>query len=150
MVLQLVTKLITGEAGTYLARLKRLAGLYVVMALLAMAMLASLLSALSIFLADRFGALETALGFALVSLLLLLATWAAVVIVRRPPRKRADDRLQRDIAAIAGVAALSNAPLLLGTVKKRKSLLLVPVLAAGGWGIWRAINTYRSRGDRWY
>lgn len=150
MVLQLFTKLITGEAGIYIARLKRLAVLYVIMGLFAVAMLTSLISALSIFLADRFGALETALGFAGVSFLLLVATWIAVVIVRRPPRKRADDRLQRDIAAIAGVAAVSNAPLILGTVKKRKSLLLAPVIAAGAWGIWRAVTAYRSRGDRWY
>ncbi|HDZ75550.1 MAG TPA: hypothetical protein ENH55_22860 [Aurantimonas coralicida] len=150
MILQLIIKLITGEAGIYMARLKRLAVLYAIMGLFAIAMLASLISALSIFLANRYGALETALGFAGVSFLLLIATGVAVVIARRPPRKRADDRLQRDIAAIAGVTALSSAPQVFGLVKKRKGLLLVPVAAAGAWGIWRAISSYRTRGDRWY
>ena len=48
--------------------------------------------------------------------------------------------------AIAGVAAVSNLPLILGTVKRKKSLLILPVVAAGGWGVWRAIAAYKRDG----
>ncbi|MEF2550819.1 hypothetical protein VQ042_05480 [Aurantimonas sp. A2-1-M11] len=143
MLSQLITKLITGEAGTFFARMKRVMGLYVVMAFFALATLMSLLLALYVFLAQVYGPLPAALGFAAVWFVLVIVTWIAVIIARRPPKKRADDRLQRDIASIAGVAAMSNLPLILGTVKRRKSLLLLPAVAAGGWGIWRAIGAYR-------
>ena len=146
MLSQLVTKLITGEAGVFLARMKRVVALYVVMAIFALGMAMSLLLALFVYLAQVFGPLPAALGFAGVFLVLVILTYIAVIIARRPPKKRADDRLQRDIASIAGVAAVSNLPLILGTVKRKKSLLILPMVAAGGWGVWRAIAAYKRDG----
>ena len=140
----LISTLILGEAGTYLARLKKLAGLYAVMAVFALCMIFSLLASLYIFLAQRFGALETALGFSAVWFVLAVMVWILVIIARRRPAKRADDRLKRDIASIAGVAALSNAGLMLKQVKRRKSILLLPIAAVAGWAIWRSIDAYRQ------
>ena len=145
MVLQLITRLITGEAGTYLVRMRRLAGLYAVMALFGVLTLVFLIGSLFIFLADHFGALPTALGFAGFFLLLFLAFWIMTIMVQRTPTRRADDRLQSDIASIAGVAALTNAPLLLRSVRRNKKLLLLPVAGATGFAIWRAFVTYRER-----
>jgi hypothetical protein len=145
MVLQLITRLITGEAGTYLVRMRRLAGLYAAMALLGVITLAFLLASLFIFLADHFGSLATALGFAAFFFVLFLGVWIMTVMVQRTPTRRADDRLQSDIASIAGVAALTNAPLLLRSVRRNKKLLLLPVVGATGFAIWRAVTTYRER-----
>ncbi|MCE7026719.1 hypothetical protein [Jiella avicenniae] len=146
MVWQLVAKLVTGEAGVYVARLRRLIVLYLAMAVFALLMIAYLMTALYVWIAALYGPLAAALGFAAVFFVLILLTWIATVIVRRPPRKRADDRLQRDIASIAGVAALSNAPLLFQSAKRNKKLLFVPVAGAVGWAMWRAIESWRTRG----
>lgn len=147
MIWQLVAKLVTGEAGVYVARMRRLAVLYAAMALFAILMLAYLISALYVWIAWLYGPLAASLGFAAGFFVLIVATWIATIIVRRPPRKRADDRLQRDIASIAGVAALSNAPLLFQSAKRNKKLLLVPVVGAVGWAVWRAVTSYRRGGD---
>ena len=140
----LISTLLLGEAGTYFARLKKIVGLYAVMAIFALCMLFSLLASLYIYLAQRFGALETALGFSAGWFVLVVVAWILVIVARRRPAKRADDRLKRDIASIAGVAALSNAGLMLKQVKRRKSLLLVPIAAVAGWAVWRSIDTYRQ------
>lgn len=146
MIGALISTLIFGEAGVYLARLKKLASLYLVMAAFAICMLFSLLASLYIFLAERFGALETALGFSAVWFVLVVVAWILIIVARRRPAKRADDRLKRDIASIASVAALSNAGLMLKQVRRRKSLLLVPVAAVAGWAVWRSIeNRWRDR-----
>ncbi|MBO0664001.1 hypothetical protein LQ948_15305 [Jiella sp. MQZ9-1] len=145
MIWQLVAKLVTGEAGVYVARLRKLLMLYAVMAVLAILMIGYLLSALYVWLAGIYGPLWTSLGFAGVLLVLIILTYIATIVVRRPARKRADDRLQRDIASIAGVAALSNAPLLFQSAKRNKKLLAIPVAGAVGWAVWRAIATYRSQ-----
>ncbi|TFF23087.1 hypothetical protein E3C22_11645 [Jiella endophytica] len=147
MIWQLVAKLVTGEAGVYVARIRRLIMLYAVMAVFAILMLTYLISALYVWVASIYGPLATSLGFAGGFLVLIILTWIATIIVRRPPRKRADDRLQRDIASIAGVAALSNAPLLFQSAKRNKKLLLVPVAGAVGWAVWRAITAYRHPDD---
>lgn len=145
MLLQLITRLITGEAGTYLARMRRLAGLYAVMAVFGLLTAVFLIGSLFIFLAEIFGGLATALGFAGAFFLVFVVFWIMTIMVRRTPSRRADDRLQRDVASIAGVAALSNAPLLLRSVRRNKMLLLLPVAGATGFVIWRAISNYRDR-----
>lgn len=147
MIWQLVAKLVTGEAGVYVARMRRLVVLYIIMAVFALMMIAYLMTALYVWVASLYGPLAAALGFAAVFFVLVLVTWILTVIVRRPPRKRADDRLQRDIASIAGVAALSNAPLLFQSARRNKKLLLVPVAGAVGWALWRAIESFRTRGS---
>ena len=145
MVGHLIYTLLTGEAGNYIARLKRIAGFFIAMAVCAIVMLSTLFAALYVFLVHRYGGVHTSLGFAAVFFLLMLAFWIGLMIVRRPPKKRADDRLKRDIASIAGVAALSNASGMVRAVKRRKSLLLVPVAAAGGFAMWRAVSAFRAR-----
>ncbi|WP_102958785.1 hypothetical protein [Mangrovicella endophytica] len=145
MLTQLVTKLIAGEAGVFFARMRRVMALYAVMAAFALAMIGFLLAALYIFLEQRYGSLPTALGFAGGSFLLVILFWIMAVIARRPPHKRADDRLQRDIASIASVAALSHAPELFRTARRHKSLMLVPVAAAGAFGVWRLVTGRRYR-----
>ncbi|HEX2019502.1 MAG TPA: hypothetical protein VGO17_11230 [Aurantimonas sp.] len=145
MLFALVTRLITGEAGIYVARMRRLAALYAIMALFGLMAAAFVFSAFYILLANEVGSLAASLSFAAVFLVLCGVTWILALMARRPPTRRADDRLQRDVASIAGVAALTNAPLLFNSVRRRKSLLLLPVAGAAGFAIWRAISRYRYR-----
>lgn len=141
----IVTKVIQGELGIYMARLKRLATVYVIMAVFALLLLVFLLVALFIVAASYWGGLATALIMAGLCLVVLLALWISTIAIRRTPAKRADDRLSRDIASIAGVSALSNAPAILKAIRQRKSLLLIPTAGALGFGIWRAILAARGR-----
>lgn len=151
MIFQLVAKLISGEAGIYIARMRRLAGLYAAMLVFLLLMIGFLIGALFVYIAGLIGSLYAALVFAGFFFLLILMTWILSIAARRPPPKRADDRLQRDIASIAGVTAISNLPLILGAVKKRKSLLLIPVGMAGMFATWRTISAFRRNRDQdWY
>lgn len=143
--LLLISRLITGEAGIYIARMRRIAGLYAIMAFFGLLTVGFVFSALYILLAHEVGSLAASLIFAGIFLTLCLVTWILASMAQRPPSRRADDRLQRDVASIAGVAALTNAPLLFRSIRRRKSLLLVPVVGATGFAIWRAISSYRDR-----
>jgi ABC-type uncharacterized transport system permease subunit len=147
MLTQLITKLITGEAGIFVAKMKRLVVLYALMGFFALCMAGFLMNALFVWMAARYGAFATSLGFALVFLVLIVAVYVMAVVAGRPPSNRADDRLQRDIASIASVAALSNAPLLFSSVRRRKSLLLVPVAGGALFAVWRMISATRRHRD---
>ncbi|WP_279479990.1 hypothetical protein [Aureimonas sp. SK2] len=148
MVIQLLTRLFTGEASIYFARLRTVATIYLIMAVVALAMLFFLLLALFIWIAQSAGALATALGFAAVCLVILIGVYIALLVARRPPRQRAADRMQRDVASIASVAAVSNIPLLFRSVRRHKSLLLVPVAAVSAFGIFRFVMGLRDNDRR--
>ncbi|MFD2236324.1 hypothetical protein [Aureimonas populi] len=145
MLTQLITKIFTGEAGVFFARMRTVAILYAVMGIFALGLLGFLLGALFIWLASIYGALATALGFAAACLLGLVVLYIVLMIARRPPKDRASDRLQRDIASVASVAAISNLPLLMRSVRRRRSLLLVPVAGIGIFAAVRALSAIRRR-----
>ncbi len=54
--------------------------------------------------------------------------------------------MQRDVASIASVAAMSNMPLIFRSLRRRKSLLVVPVAAASVWGVYRVFQNWRDGG----
>ena len=137
-------KLFAGEAGVFFARLKRLAALYVLLGVLFLILAIFVMIALFIWCAQNFGALPTALGFCGGTVVLLLLTFVMIIIVRRRPSTRADDRLQRDIASIAGVTAISNAPQILRAFKRNRGLVAVPVAVAGVYGLYRFVTGQRD------
>lgn len=145
MVLALILRLFTGEAGILLARLKRLAGLYALMAILILVMLVFLLIALFAWVASHLGVIEAALIFAGVTFVFVIVTFILARIAGRKPANRADDRLQRDIASIAGVTALTNAPQIIRAMKQRRGLLVVPAAAAGFAGLYGLLTFLRRR-----
>ena len=145
MVFALITRLFTGEAGVFLARLKRLVGLYVMLGIFGLLLLIFLMIALFSWSAQYYGSLNTALGFSAGALLLMIITYAMVLMASRRPSTRADDRLQRDIASIAGVTALTNAPQIMRAVRQQKGLLVIPVAAIGVFGLFRLLAARRDR-----
>ncbi|GGD27794.1 hypothetical protein [Aureimonas glaciei] len=145
MLLALITKIFAGEAGVFVARLKRLLALYVLLAILLLVLAIFVMIALFIWAAQNFGALPTAIGFCGGSLVLVLIAIAMIMMAKRRPSTRADDRLQRDIASIAGVTALSNAPQILRAVRQNRSLIAVPVALGGLYGLYRLIAGLRGR-----
>ncbi|WP_156369317.1 hypothetical protein [Aureimonas sp. Leaf324] len=146
MVFQLISGLVTGEASIYLARLRTIATIYVVMGIVALAMLFFLLLALFAWIAHSIGVVATALIFAAVCLVALIGVYIFLTIARRPARQRAASRVQRDVASIASVAAMSNMPLIFRSLRRRKSLLVVPVAAASVWGVYRVFQNWRDGG----
>lgn len=143
MIGALILRLFTGEAAIYLARLRKVALVYALMGVFALAALLYLVGAVHAWFALRYGPVATSIGFALVCLAIVAVLYAVLTVVRRPPPVRAQDRMQRDIASIAGVAAMSNLPSILRGVRRRKSLVLVPVALAGAFGVWRALRGRR-------
>ncbi|ALN72691.1 hypothetical protein [Aureimonas sp. AU20] len=141
---QLITKVFTGEASIYIARLRTALVLYIVMALLGLAAIAFLLNALFTWLAFRYGHVQTSIGFGVVCLIGVAIMYVVLMVARRPPRQRARDRVQRDVASIASVAAVSNLPLIFRMLRRRKGLLLVPVGLASVWGLFMALRGYRD------
>ena len=142
---QLVTKVFTGEAGVFFARMRRVALIAAIAAFFALAMVGFLVGAAFVWVADAYGSLAASLIFAGLCFALLAISIVALIIAKRPPKQRASDRLQRDIASIASVAALTNAPAIFRSVRRRRSLLLVPLGGGLLFAVLRAINAWRYR-----
>ncbi|EAU42481.1 hypothetical protein FP2506_06566 [Fulvimarina pelagi HTCC2506] len=137
----LIAKIFQGELGTYVARLKRLATLYAIMAIFAVLLLAFLITALFVYVAAQIGALNAALIASGLCLGVILLLWITTLVVRRTPEKRVQDRMKRDIASVAGTTALSNLPKIFAMARKRKAAaLLTPLIAIVGFGIWRMLQ----------
>ncbi|MCM2503286.1 hypothetical protein NDN16_06295 [Aureimonas altamirensis] len=141
---QFLAKVVTGEAGIFIARLRQMAVIYVLMAIVALFLLLFLLIAAFLWLAQGVGALPAALYFCGGLALLLVVLYVVLLVVGRTPKERASDRLQRDVASFASVAAVSNLPLILHSVKRRKGLLIIPVVGAALWAGLRAFSSRRN------
>ncbi len=142
---QLITKVFTGEASIYIARLRTALAIYIVMAILGIAAFGFFLNALFTWFAERYGHIQTSVGFGVACVVGVAVMYVVVLLARRPPRQRARDRVQRDVASIASVAAVSNLPLIFSLVRKRKAVLLVPIGLASFWGLFMALRGYRDR-----
>lgn len=138
----LIAKLLTGEAGIFIARMKRIAMLYAFMGVAALFLVIFLLIAAWLWAAQSVGALAAALYFALGFLVVIILLYVGVLIAGRAPKERASDRLQRDVASIAGVAAMTNIPLILRSVRRRKALIVLPV---AGMAVWAGLRAFASR-----
>ena len=137
----LVAKIFQGELGTYFARLKRLATLYVIMAVFGVLLLAFLITALFVYVAAQIGALNAALIASGLCLGVIVLLWITTIIVKRKPEKRVQDRMKRDIASVAGTTALANLPKIFAMARKRKAAaFLTPVVALIGFGVWRMLQ----------
>ncbi|SJZ82712.1 hypothetical protein SAMN05428963_103187 [Consotaella salsifontis] len=136
-----------GEVTAFIARLKRLAVLYGLLAGSALCLLISLLLAIYVWAALEFGPLYAALGFAAFWLVVTLIVWIMLAMARRQGRKASSGRLQRDINSLAGVAAMSTASQAAGAVKNRKSLILVPAGLLGGLVAYRVLRKRQGRSE---
>lgn len=140
---QLIARILTGEAGLYFTRLRTFATLYTLIGVAGAGAGFFLLLALFIWLTSAVGALYAALIFAGACLVVAAVFYVLLAIARRPARQESRDRLQRDVASIAGVAAMTNLPRLLQSARRRKRLLAVPLALAGIWGAVRLTLAYR-------
>ncbi|MDY8110379.1 hypothetical protein U0C82_14650 [Fulvimarina sp. 2208YS6-2-32] len=137
----ILAKIFQGELGIYFARLKRLAILYVIMAIFGILLLAFLITALFVYVATQIGPLNAALIASGLCLAVMVGLWITTIVVRRRPEKRAQDRMKRDIASVAGTSALVNLPKIFAMARKRKAAaFLTPVVALVGFGIWRMLQ----------
>jgi hypothetical protein len=141
----LITRLLTGEAGIYFARLRTVAAWYAMMGVFGLVTAIFVLVALFSWVASHLGTLAAALVFAGAFLLLTLLAFALARAAGRPPRTGREDRLQRDIASIAGVTALGYAPQLGRLARQKRGLLIIPAVAAGFFGLYKGIAALRQR-----
>lgn len=141
----LITRLLTGEAGMFFARLRNMVVWYAVVGIFALIMLVFLVIALFTWVASHLGILSTALIFAGIFLVLALIAFAFAKLLGSPSRTRREENLQRDIASIAGITAMANAPQLVRLFRRKRGLLALPVVAVGFFGLYKAIAAFRER-----
>lgn len=141
----LVVRILTGEAGVMFARLRTVAVLYALMAVAALCAAIFLLLALFFWVASHLGPIWAALAFAGGFVVVIGLLYVALAATRRPKETDRQERLRRDVASIAGVAAMSNLPVILRSARRQKRLLAIPVAAIGLWGAVRMAIYYRRR-----
>ncbi|WP_152046095.1 phage holin family protein [Aureimonas psammosilenae] len=141
----LITRLLTGEAGLYFTRLKNMVVWYAIMGVFLLVMAIFLLIALYSWIAGAVGPILAALIFAGAFLVLSLVAFLLGRISGQPPRNKDEDRLQRDIASIAGVTAMANAPQLMRLMQRKRGFIIVPAAIAGFFGLYKAIAALRDR-----
>lgn len=141
----LVVRILTGEAGVLFARLRTVAVLYALMAVAALCVAIFLMLALFLWVASHLGGIWASLIFAGVFAVIIAVLYASLAASRRPKETDRQERLRRDVASIAGVAAMSNLPVILRSARRQKRLLAIPVAAIGLWGAVRMAIYYRRR-----
>ena len=136
MLASLIAGLASGETAMAVRRARRAAIAYLVAGMAGLCGVSFLIGALYIWLSERYGSLETAIGFGIGFLVLA----GLILIVHRLSAgvraKRAADRRKADLTAMGVAAALAALPTLL---RSRAGLgaLLTPALAVVAYAIYR-------------
>jgi ABC-type dipeptide/oligopeptide/nickel transport system permease subunit len=146
MLASLIAGLATGETMAALRRTKRALISYALAGLLALAGFLYLLAALTIWAADRYGAVEATLVIGAVFLVAALLVVLVHGMTRRARAKIAARQRSRDFTKAAIAAGIAAAPVLL---KGRAGLasLLVPAVAAIAYAIYRENSSRPSSDD---
>ncbi|GGE19631.1 hypothetical protein GCM10011390_43580 [Aureimonas endophytica] len=140
----LIARLLTGEAGIYFARLRNMATWYVVMGVFGLITVIFLLMALFAWVETHLGPILTALVFAGVFLVLTLVAFLLARSSAGQPKGQRAETLQREIASIAGVTAMSNAPQIFRLMRRKRGLVIIPMAALGFLGLYKAITAFRD------
>lgn len=148
MNLTFLISLLTGEAAEMAAQARRSVVAYLIAGLAGLCALFFLIVAGFVYVADnlRFGALNTALVFAGVLLLLAVLVLLFHRLGRASRVRRARERRKGEVAAAAGAAAIAVLPTLLSR-RGGAAGLLVPVAALLAYGVFRESARSRARPD---
>lgn len=125
----LIAAIFSGEAAGLVGRARRVAVVYVVAGICILVGLGFFIGALYIWLSEKFGALETAIGFGAAFILIAGIVMAVNALVARQARKTAANRRRSEFATIAATAAVSILPGLLRGRVTPLSLVVAPVVA---------------------
>lgn len=136
MFASIIASIAAGETATIIGRVKRAAIVYVLVALMVLLALIFGLLALYVWIAQHYGAMPAAIGFAvafivIAALLLIIHKATSRAAAKRAARERAVD-----LKAIAATAAVAGLPAILSR-KGSGMALLVPVLGVVGYLIYK-------------
>jgi predicted membrane channel-forming protein YqfA (hemolysin III family) len=132
MLASLIAAFASGEAMKVVHRAKVATITYMLAALCGLCGLGFLIGAGYIAASRRYGSLEAAIGFGVGFLVIALVVLAVHAIAARSRARRARRR-GVDLAAIAGVAAMSVLPTLL----KSRAGIIAPIVALAAYAIYR-------------
>ena len=136
MLASLLASLASGETLQAVRRARRAAIAYLLAGVAGLLGIGFLIGALYIFLSDRYGRLETAIGFGFGFIVLALLILLIHILMAKSRAKRAADRRKSDLTAMGIAAAIAALPTL---ARSRVGLgaLLAPALAVVAYTIYR-------------
>jgi hypothetical protein len=125
----LIAAIFSGEAAGLVGRARRAAIVYVAAVLCVLIGIGFLIGALYIWLSEKYGSLETAIGFGAVFILVAGVVLAINAFMARAARKAAAKRRRSELATIAATAAVSVLPGLLRGKVTPLSIVVAPLMA---------------------
>jgi undecaprenyl pyrophosphate phosphatase UppP len=136
MLASLIASLASGETVVAIRRARRAAIVYLLAGAAGLIGLGFLIGALYIWLAERYGRVETALGFGIGFIVLALLILLIHRLTAGSRAKRAAERRKSDLTAMGVAAALAVLP---GLMRSRAGLgtLIAPALAVVAYAIYR-------------
>jgi undecaprenyl pyrophosphate phosphatase UppP len=145
MLASLIASLASGETVVAIRRARRAAIIYLAAGTAGLCGVGFLIGALYIWLSERYGRLETALGFGVGFIVLALLILLVHRLTAGSRARRAAERRKSDLAAMGIAAALAALP---GLMRSRAGLgtLLAPALAVVAYAIYR--ENSRPKPDR--
>ena len=147
MLASLIASLASGETVVAIRRARRAAIVYLLAGVAGLCGVGFLIGALYIWLSDRYGRLETALGFGVGFIVLALLILLVHRLTAGSRARRAAERRKSDFTAVGVAAALAALPAL---TRSRAGIgaLLVPALAVIGYAIYRENSKPSSNPDK--
>jgi undecaprenyl pyrophosphate phosphatase UppP len=145
MLASLIASLASGETVVAIRRARRAAIVYLGAGTAGLCGVGFLIGALYIWISERYGRLETALGFGVGFIVLALLILLIHRLTAGSRARRATERRKSDLAAMGIAAALAALP---GLMRSRVGLgaLLAPALAVVAYAIYR--ENSRPKPDR--
>lgn len=145
MLASLLAGLASGETLQAIRRARRAAIAYLLAGVAALCGIGFLIGALYIFLSDRYGRLETAIGFGVGFIVLALLILLVQRLTAESRARRVAEKRKSDLAAMGIAAAIAALPTL---ARSRVGLgaLLAPALAAAVYAIYRENKPRRGPG----
>lgn len=146
MLASLIASLASGETAVAIRRARRAAIVYLLAGVAGLCGAGFLLGALYIWLSDRYGRLETALGFGVGFIVLALLILLFHRLTAGSRARRAAERRRSDLTAMGVAAALAALP---GLMRGRAGVgaLLAPALAVAAYAIYRENSRPRPDSD---
>lgn len=143
---QLITLLLAGEASDLKRRLQSALITYAIAAIAGLLALIFLVVAVYIAAAIRWGAMEAAIGFAVIFALLALIVFVAHRISARAYRQKQRLRRAENASLAASASAAAAIPALLGKKTMAANAALLLLAGLGGYAAYRQFEQ-RSRND---
>lgn len=146
MLASLIASLASGETLQAVRRARRAAIAYLLAGVACVCGVGFLIGALYIFLSERYGSLETAIGFGVGFIVLALVILLVHRLTAKSRARRVAERRKSDLTAMGIAAAIAALPALARS-KVGIGALLAPALAIAAYAIYRE-NTKPGPGPR--